>query len=638
MRALLVIGLASSLAAGPARAESWVPVGPSGGNVRALAADPRNPDHVYLGSADGMFYRSTDAGLNWRRSDPGFPLPGCCLEEIDVTPRGTVFVGYWEVHGSGGGVARSTDGGRSFTILKGIAGESVRALAISPSEPRVIAAGSLSGVFLSRDGGESWRRITAVGDSNLRNVESLAFDSQDPDVLYAGTWHLGWKTTDGGMHWSSLKSGMVDDSDVMTLNVDRSDPQILYATACTGVYRSTEGGASWTKLEGIPESSRRTRSFSLSPRDPNLLLAGTTEGLWVSLDRGVSWRLMTEKDVIVNALLVQPDGTILLGTEDAGVMRSSDEGRTWSASNTGFLERFVSTMQFDSNGRLLVAVWGASRSGGVFMTPDMHGPWTRLGDGLGGREVLSLAMRDGSVLAGTDDGIFVRVPRSSTWTRLPTRVDGLEMHPRVVCLVALPSMRLLAATSDGILRSADGGRSWTLGTSGEAFCVAQSGVEHNLVVAATRSGFFRSTDGGDTWTRAAPALDGVTPHQLSFIPSDDRVLLATTTSGLFRSVDQGSTWQRLSGGIPHSDLTGLAVHPDGRTIYASDFTRGGIFRSVDAGTTWTRMPTEGLASDRVWALALDPSAPEHVFAASAAGGLHMLMPVSSATGVRVEGQ
>src|SRR5439155_5647142 len=111
-----------------------------------------------------------------------------------------------------------------------------------------------------------------------------------------------------------------------------------------------------------------------------------------------------------------------------------------------------------------------------------------------------------------------------------------------------------------------------------------------------------------------------------------------TSGGLFRSNDQGTTWQRLSGGIPHSDLTGLAVHPDGRTLYASDFTRGGIFRSADSGATWTRMPSEGLASDRVWTLALDPSAPDHVFAASAAGGLHVLMPMSAATGARVEGQ
>ena len=90
-------------------------------------------------------------------------------------------------------------------------------------------------------------------------------------------------------------------------------------------------------------------------------------------------------------------------------------------------------------------------------------------------------------------------------------------------------------------------------------------------------------------------------------------------------------WSRVNGGIPHSDLTGIAVHPDGRTIYASDFTWGGIYRSVNGGSTWARMPTDGLGSDRVWTLGLDPAAPERLLAASLAGGLHMLVPASEAT-------
>jgi photosystem II stability/assembly factor-like uncharacterized protein len=91
----------------------------------------------------------------------------------------------------------------------------------------------------------------------------------------------------------------------------------------------------------------------------------------------------------------------------------------------------------------------------------------------------------------------------------------------------------------------------------------------------------------------------VSMHALSFLPTDDRVVFATTTGGLFRSADRGATWRRVDGGVPHSDLTGLAIGPDSGTLYVSDFTWGGIFRSTDGGASWARMPTDGLGSDRM---------------------------------------
>jgi len=59
----------------------WSAIGPPGGDARSLAADPRNGDVVYAGTADGALYRSDDAGGRWRRLSPGFPLRGYSLEE-----------------------------------------------------------------------------------------------------------------------------------------------------------------------------------------------------------------------------------------------------------------------------------------------------------------------------------------------------------------------------------------------------------------------------------------------------------------------------------------------------------------------------------------------------------------------------
>src|SRR5687767_7362522 len=102
--------------AGSASSQTWVPVGPPGGDVRSLAADPRDPRRIYLGTANGLLYRSDDAGARWRRLTPGFPRRGVSLDDIVVDPRGHVFVGFWEVGGDGGGVAHSADGGKTFAI------------------------------------------------------------------------------------------------------------------------------------------------------------------------------------------------------------------------------------------------------------------------------------------------------------------------------------------------------------------------------------------------------------------------------------------------------------------------------------------------------------------------------------------
>jgi photosystem II stability/assembly factor-like uncharacterized protein len=637
MRAITVLLGALLLLFTPlAHAQSWVPVGPPGGDVRSLAADPRDPRRVYLGTADGLLYRSDDLGRRWQRLSPGFPHRGVSIDDIVVAPTGVVLVGYWEVHGTGGGIARSVDGGRTFTVLEGIRGQPVRALAVGPGNPNLLVAGSMSGVFRSLDGGRTWRRITPEGHPDLRNVGSVAIDHSDPQVIYVGTWHLPWKTTDGGRMWQPVHTGMIDDSDVMTLTVDRGNPQNVFATACSGIYRSADAAQKWSRIRGIPSSSRRTRAFAQSPDDLNRLYAGTIQGVWMSEDGAATWRLVTRDDLVVNAILALPGGVLLLGTDGAGVVRSDDAAGTWTASNQGFSERFVSRMLFDPRGgRVLAGIWGDRRHGGVFSAPGPRGPWTRLGVGLEGREVLSLALHEDTIVAGTDAGIFVWNAAPQTWKRVRSVPGQVEVHPRVNDLTALPGGSYVAATSHGVLRSLDGGLTWkrpTLGLTGHVNvqAVAASARQPGLVLAATPLGFFKSLDAGERWAQTSSGIAEVEAHRIAVLPTDDAVVFATTSRGLFRSRDGGQSWARVTGGIPQADITGLAVHADGRTLYASDFTWGGVFRSADGGESWERLPAEGLASDRVWALAVDPSGAERVLAASPSGGVHMLTPPPAA--------
>jgi len=204
----------------------------------------------------------------------------------------------------------------------------------------------------------------------------------------------------------------------------------------------------------------------------------------------------------------------------------------------------------------------------------------------------------------------------------------------VTDLVAPGPGILIAATSKGILRSGDGGRGWTRpapGPAGAVGALIQSPSDPRTVLAAAADGIFRSEDVGAHWSRVAEPL-GVEAHALAFLPGDDRVLFATTSGGLYRSDDGGAGWQRVDGGLPHSDLAGIVADGASGTLYVSDFSWGGVFRSADDGATWQRMPTDGLASDRVWTLGVEPGSSGRLVVAAAAGGMHVLSPAPSSRG------
>lgn len=617
-----ILFLAAACLTAPATAQQWTPIGPPGGDVRSLALDPRRPGHIYLGTADGIVYKSTDGADHWERMESAFPLRGRSLDDIVVDPAtGEIWIGYWEVAGPGGGVAHSTDGGRTFAVLPGIEGQAVRALAQSPSHPAILVAGTLSGVFRSEDRGATWSRVSPAGHPEIRNVNSIAIDPRDPGVIYAGTWHLPWKTLDGGRRWSPIAAGMIADSDVFTMNVDRRDPRSVFATACSGIYRSLDAGGRWTKIRGIPSSSRRTRAFSQHPARPEVLLAGTTEGLWMSEDGSATWRLATEKQLVVNAVVVLPGGAILLGCDGAGVRRSLDQGTTWTSANHGFSERFVSRILVEDGGRLLAGIREDRKHGGVLAAAGLDGPWAPLGNGLQGREVLTLERVGPNLLAGTDDGVFLLPSGGEHWLRLPTVIAGVDRRPKVADIAGWPDGRLLVATTDGIFVGVEWGLRWERPDLGVA-AVTAVGIapgRPGVALAVTPLHVFRTEDGGRTW--AAVSSTPGRGHAVH-IAGNGTVFLGSDR-GLYRSHDGGRQWLRCRGGLPDTDIGGLAVSDDGRSLYASDFTRGGLYRSDDGGDRWREVSTTGLRSSRLWSVAVIPGT-EMVLASAPTGGLHVL--------------
>jgi photosystem II stability/assembly factor-like uncharacterized protein len=615
--------LVACLALGPTPARAgWIPVGPPGGDARSITFDPEHPQVVYAGTADGVLYRSDDSGGRWQRLSPGFPLRGESLDDLAVDARGRILVAYWEVSGTGGGVARSDDGGHTFRLLPGIEGQSVRALAVDARNPDVIVVGTLSGVFGSNDGGDSWSRLSPADHPDIRNVESIAIDPRDAKVIYAGTWHLPWKTSDGGKTWHKAQAGMIDDSDVFTLNLDQRSADVVYGTACSGIYRSPDGGAHWSKIRGIPSSSRRTRAFVQHSSRPGTFFAGTTEGVWRTDDDSKTWRLVSAKELVVNAVVVLPSGRILVGADGAGILKSDDTGDTWAGANDGFSERFVARVVFDpERERVLAAIREDRQHGGVLVARWPGGTWEPLAPGLEGREVFSVAVLGAACFAGTDDGVFRLAGDSPRWQRT-TVTDASVLSPRVNDLAVIAPGTVVAASTAGLLQSDDRGDTWhrvRLGLSGVVDAVATDTEGH--VYAATPLGVFVSQDRGARFepVAAAPAL----VHRLFVV--GDGTLLAATSQGAYRwnTLGGGRRLWRPLGRLPESDIAAFDIADGGRTILASDFKEGGLFRSDDAGETWRSLATDGLRSTRLWTIAVDPRAPERLLAASSSGGLHL---------------
>ena len=125
-----------------------------------------------------------------------------------------------------------------------------------------------------------------VSNLDRKNVESIAIEPANPDVIYAGTWHLPWKTSDGGKTWHNIKAGLIDDSDIFSIIIDPARPEVVYASACSGIYKSESGGEIFHKIQGIPFSARRTRVLKQDPANSSVVYAGTTEGLWKTSNAG----------------------------------------------------------------------------------------------------------------------------------------------------------------------------------------------------------------------------------------------------------------------------------------------------------------------------------------------------------------
>lgn len=609
----------------PVHAQSWIVLGPEGGDARSFGYAPKNPDRILLGTTTSTIFVSDDGGTSWSRlarigegvrdGDHDYVIDHIVVDPDDPD---TVFVAAWSVSDrTSGDIFYSRDGGRSWKVSPGMHGKPVRALAMGPTNSHVLVAGALDGVYVSTDAGGSWERISPAGDEGLRNIESLAIDSKDPKVIYAGTWHLAWKTSDRGISWHKIDRGMIDDSDVFSIIVDASNSSVVFASACSGIYKSDSAGDLFHKVQGIPFSARRTRILKQDPANPNLVYAGTTEGLWRTRDSGRTWKQLTDPDVVVNDIWVDPQNSsrLLLATDRAGILASADGGDSFTPANRGYTHRHITAILPDQADKdaIYVGIAGDRQWGGVYRFQLANKSWKQKSGGLGGRDVLTMKQAsDGTLLAGTTQGLFLLGGSGASWRAAEehgekSTVMSLRRVKSSLAAAAAPGPNRwltearindldltanlwLVATSEGLFATEDSGRNWRGGTvlGRKDFISVQSNGQ--LLVVATRGEILISTDAGMNWRVSPLPFKDVTIHGLTISTPDNYIFVATWEGG-FRSLDLGRSWHRMLNGLPEKNISSISCEHG--LIYATSKDTGVVFQSDDQGQSWKRGPDTG---------------------------------------------
>jgi photosystem II stability/assembly factor-like uncharacterized protein len=660
-----------SVSGGPYSAE-WRPTGPSGGDVRGLVVDPNDPDRFYFGTLDGQIYTSSDGARTWRML-VNLNRPRLFVDHIIVDPRNSkVLYVATHRHKEPGGFFKSTDGGLTWRDAPELRNEAVHSMTQSESNPNILLVGTIKGIYRSMDSGDSWSALPtgplAAAAAQMRgdnevDVESLAIDPRDSNVIYAGTWYLPYKSTDGGQTWQSIKKGMIDDSDIFAINIDPRNANHVIMSACSGIYETRDAGDNWVKIQGIPSQSRRTRAILQHPSMAGLVFAGTTEGFWRSGKGGEnnSWMVTTSRQLEINSIAVHPrnPNLVFIGTNNYGVMISTDGGKNFAPSNTGFSGRFVNEIVTDRENpsRVYATTINTTTGGGFFfISSDGGASWQpsmrNMPPRLIGYSILQDERDPNIIYLGTNLGVYRSTDRGASWAPVTARKTTAPARRRSP---ATSTVRRTVAQSSGTSApstssqpSAPGQRIGPPATkpSDDSVRRAQQALDRAGYEIGTPDGqmgprtvaaikrfqadrYLSVTGQLDATTLAAlgvsgaardtglthlPALTDPINAMVSYSGQSGSAILAATNAGLFRSSDPSLGWDRL----PYAEgtdkrTTCISVNPQNPSLIYVGTATSGVLMSRDAGETWRQL---SLAEDRspVNVIAQDPTRPSYVYA------------------------
>ncbi|HUK56094.1 MAG TPA: hypothetical protein VLY20_05505 [Nitrospiria bacterium] len=322
-------------------------------------------------------------------------------------------------------------------MLPGCTGKSnmVTAIVINPENPAIVFIATNDSVYKTRDDGATWVPVT-TGLGNAR-ILSLAINPSNPSMIYAGT--LGdavYRSVDGGNRWSIINAGLKEH--VTVVNAFIFYPQnsdVILAATTVGLFKTVNGGMMWDDVPNKGMDSVYIVSVAQDPANTNVLYAGTSGGVYKSMNGGMTWRESnnglikpgpgTALSLGINSLAMDPvKTTTLYAGTTRGVFKTTDGAASWVKIQEGIGERFTATVliQPASSATLL-----AGTEEGIYKSTDGGEHWMSLDNGLVNRNVRSLVMhpKDPNILyAGTQGGLFKTMDGGAHWTALTIRPKG----------------------------------------------------------------------------------------------------------------------------------------------------------------------------------------------------------------------
>lgn len=440
--------------------------------------------------------RSLDGGLTWA-SAPGGWEDALGISQIEVTPAGVY------VRADRDGVSwlqRSVDGGATWQRLLGGAGGvgdvgGVGPVAVDARQPRTLWAQAGTRLWVSRDGGTTWRRRAPAPSGTRLTVEP------GTGVLYVSSFESVTRSLDGGRTWQVLLRTLDEESAPSRVSFEPGNPARMALVVGNRLSLSNDGARSWW----MPDPNARLSDLDIDPADPNRMVGTAGSSLVTSTDGGRSWRRGASVFSYVDQIVRTGSRTLFVA--GCGIYRSPDNGRTWRntlpcnaryAPDTG---RFLRKLAADPDDpETFYALTAQIRD--FYPNYDTLHEWP-------------------SILWKSEDG-------GLTWSKIGQNVQAVAVAPSGGQVYILRGLDLLA--------SSDGGRGWrtVARLPRAAYDLAVPEDDPDAFFALFDSGVLYGAGGGE-WsqfrTDTAPnagALSALVPH-----PTDPRTVFVTSHGAVF---------------------------------------------------------------------------------------------------------